>query len=71
MEDSMNNAMKIATGIGVLAGISYFGRRRMASEQLLARGGGAVGYLKGLGQGFGFAVKSAFKFKKFRDTKGI
>ncbi len=67
----MNNTLKIATGLGVLAGISYFGKRRMAAEQLMARGGGALGYLKGLGQGFGFAVKSALKFKQFRDTKGI
>jgi hypothetical protein len=54
----MANAFKIATGLGVLAGISYFGRRRMASERIMARTGGFFGYLKGLGQGFGYGIKS-------------
>jgi hypothetical protein len=59
----MGNALKIATGLGVLAGISYFGKRKMASERIAARTGGVVGYLKGLGQGFFYGLKSMVRMR--------
>lgn len=59
----MGNTLKIATGLGVLAGISYFGKRKMASERIAAKTGGIIGYLKGLGQGFGYGLKSMFRIK--------
>jgi hypothetical protein len=59
----MGNTLKIVTGLGVLAGISYFGKRRMASERLAAKGGGIAGYLKGLGQGFGYSLKSLLRIR--------
>ena len=60
----MSNTLKIATGIGVLAGISYFGKRKMTTEKLIAKGGGVMGYLKGLGQGFGYGMKSILRVQK-------
>lgn len=60
----MGNSLKIATGLGVLAGISYFGKRRMASHEIAAKTGGFVGYLKGLGQGFTYGLKSMFRLQK-------
>ena len=59
----MGNTGKIITGLGVLAGISYFGKRKMTTEELAARGGGFVGYLKGLGQGFTTGVKSMLRMR--------
>ncbi len=60
----MGNTLKIATGIGVLAGISYFGKRKMTAEKLIAKTGGVLGYLKGLGQGFGYGIKSILHVQK-------
>lgn len=60
----MGNAAKIITGLGVLAGISYYGRRKMTTEELAARGGGFLGYLKGMGQGFFTGVKTVFRFRR-------
>lgn len=59
----MGSTLKIATGIGVLAGISYFGKRRMASHEIAAKTGGIVGYLKGMGEGFAYGLKSMFKWR--------
>ena len=59
----MRNSAKIITGLGVLAGISYLGKKKMTTEQLAAQGGGIIGYLKGMGQGFYTGVKSAFRFR--------
>ncbi len=58
----MGTTAKILTGLGLVAGISYFGRRKMTTEELAARGGGFVGYLKGMGQGFFMGVKQAIRF---------
>jgi hypothetical protein len=60
----MGKTAKILTGLGLVAGISYFGRRQMTSEELAARGGGVLGYLKGMGQGFYTGVKQALRFRK-------
>lgn len=60
----MGTAAKILTGLGLVAGISYFGKRKMTTEELAARGGGLVGYLKGMGQGFMIGVKQAFRFRR-------
>lgn len=60
----MGNTLKIATGLGVLAGLSYFGKRRMASERLAARGGGIAGYLMGLGQGIKHSFRSMFRLRR-------
>lgn len=59
----MNNAAKIITGLGVLAGISYLGKRKMTTEELAAQGGGFLGYLKGMGQGFFTGVKTALRLR--------
>lgn len=59
----MGKTIKILTGLGILAGISYYGRRQMTTEELAARGGGFLGYLKGMGQGFFLGVKTAFRFR--------
>lgn len=61
----MRNSAKIITGLGVLAGISYLGKKKMTTEQLAAKGGGFLGYLKGMGQGFYTGVRSAFSFRRF------
>jgi hypothetical protein len=63
-EGFMGKTAKIITGLGVLAGISYYGRRKMTTEELAARGGGFLGYVKGMGRGFYLGVKSAFHFRK-------
>ena len=60
----MGKTAKIITGLGVLAGISYYGRRKMTTKELGARSGGFLGYLKGMGQGFYSGVRSAFRFRK-------
>jgi hypothetical protein len=60
----MGKTAKILTGLGLVAGISYFGRRQMSSEELAARGGGFLGYLKGMGQGFFMGVKQAFRLRR-------
>lgn len=60
----MGKTAKILTGLGLVAGISYFGRRKMTTEELAARGGGFVGYLKGMGQGFFMGVKQALRFSR-------
>jgi hypothetical protein len=60
----MGKTAKILTGLGLVAGISYFGRRQMTSEELAARGGGLIGYVKGMGQGFFMGVKQAFRFRR-------
>jgi hypothetical protein len=59
----MGSTLKFATGLGVLAGISYFGKRKMASHEIAAKTGGIVGYIKGMGQGFLYGVKSMFKWR--------
>lgn len=59
----MGSTLKIATGLGVLAGISYFGKRRMASHEIAAKAGGILGYLKGIGQGFLYGIKSMSKWR--------
>jgi len=58
----MGKTAKILTGLGLVAGISYFGRKQMSSEELAARGGGILGYMKGMGQGFYYGVKQAIRF---------
>lgn len=60
----MGKAAKLLTGLGLVAGISYFGRRKISPEELAARGGGFLGYLKGMGQGFYLGVKQAFRFRR-------
>ncbi len=60
----MGKTAKIITGLGVLAGISYYGRRKMTTEELAARSGGFLGYLKGMGRGFYSGVRTAFRFRK-------
>lgn len=57
----MGNTLKIATGLGVLAGISYIGKKRMDSMKISAKAGGIVGYLKGLQQGFIAGLKTMFR----------
>ena len=59
----MGNTAKILAGLGLVAGVSYFGRRKMSTEELAARGGGFLGYLKGMGQGFFLGVKHALRFR--------
>lgn len=59
----MGTTAKIITGLGLMAGISYLGRRKMTSEKLAARGGGFLGYLKGRSQGFFNGLKTAFRFR--------
>jgi hypothetical protein len=59
----MGRTMKILTGLGVLAGISYFGKNRRAHD-LAAREAGFLGYLRGLGQGFMQGVKSMLHLRK-------
>ena len=59
----MGSTLKIAAGLGVLAGISYFGNKRMASHEIAAKTGGIVGYLKGASQGFVYGIKSMFKWR--------
>ncbi|MDQ3002894.1 MAG: hypothetical protein M3Y08_16735 [Fibrobacterota bacterium] len=61
----MGNTAKIITGLGVLAGISYYGKRKMSAEELAARGGGFLGYLKGMGQGFFTGIKTALRMRRF------
>jgi hypothetical protein len=60
----MGKTARILTGLGLVAGISYFGRRKMTTEELAARGGGILGYVKGMGQGFFMGVKQAFRFRR-------
>jgi hypothetical protein len=60
----MGKTAKILTGLGLVAGISYFGRKQMTSEELAARGGGFLGYVKGMGQGFFLGVKQAIRFRR-------
>jgi hypothetical protein len=60
----MGKTAKILTGLGLVAGISYFGRRQMTRKELAARGGGLIGYVKGMGQGFFMGVKQAFRFRR-------
>ena len=57
----MGNTMKIATGLGVLAGISYFGRKRMDTAKVSAKAGGIVGYIRGLTRGFTSGIKATLK----------
>jgi hypothetical protein len=59
----MGKLFKIMLGLGVIAGISYYGRGKMSSEALAARGGGFLGYLKGMGQGFWYGIRTAFRFR--------
>jgi len=62
----MGTTLKIATGLGVLAGISYLGRKRLDMESLSisAKAGGIVGYLKGLQQGFVAGIKAMFNNRR-------
>jgi len=60
----MGKTAKILTGLGLVAGISYFGRKQMTSEELAARGGGFLGYVKGMGQGFFLGLKQAIRFRR-------
>jgi hypothetical protein len=59
----MGKTAKIITGLGVLAGISYLGRRNMTTEKLAAQGGGFFGYVKGMGQGFVSGIRTALRFR--------
>ncbi len=58
----MGKFIKIVLGLGVVAGISYYGRNRQSAEQLANRGAGVLGYLKGLGQGLYLGIKHSFRF---------
>lgn len=60
----MGTIAKIVTGLGLVVGISYFGKRKMSTEELAARGGGFLGYLKGMGRGFFLGVKHAIPFRR-------
>lgn len=60
----MGKAAKIIAGLGIIAGVSYFGRSKMSTEELAARGGGFLGYLKGMGQGFFLGAKHALRFRR-------
>ena len=60
----MGKTAKILTGLGLVAGISYLGRRQMTTAELAARGGGFLGYLKGMGQGFFLGLKQAIRFRR-------
>lgn len=57
----MGTTLRIATGLGVLAGISYFGRKHVDSMKISAKAGGIIGYLKGLQQGFIAGIKTMFR----------
>jgi hypothetical protein len=59
----MGKTAKIITGLGVLAGISYLGKKNTTTEELAARGGGVLGYLRGLGQGFTTGVKTMLRLR--------
>jgi hypothetical protein len=59
----MGNFGKIMTGLGVLIGLSYFGKRRMETERSVAKAGGFLGYLKGMGQGFFYGARSILRFR--------
>lgn len=59
----MGNTLKLAAGLGVLAGISYFGKRRIPSDRIAAKAGGFLGYLRGLGQGFFYGAKSILRLQ--------
>jgi hypothetical protein len=59
----MGNTAKIITALGLIAGISYYGRRKMTPTELAARGGGFVGYLKGMGNGFVTGLRTAFRLR--------
>jgi len=58
----MGKTARILTGLGLVAGISYFGRKHMSSQELAARGGGLLGYIRGMGKGFYYGVKQAIRF---------
>ena len=60
----MGKTAKIIAGLAVLAGISYYGRGKLTTEQVAARSGGFLGYLKGMGQGFYYGIKTAFRFRQ-------
>lgn len=57
----MGKTLKIAAGLGILAGISYFGRNRIDTARISAKAGGIVGYLKGLDQGLMTGIKAMFR----------
>ncbi len=59
----MGKTAKIITGLGVLAGISFYGKRKMTTEGLAAETSGFVGYLNGMGRGFYYGIKTAFRFR--------
>lgn len=59
----MNTFAKIIAGLGVLAGISYFGKHRMETERNVAKASGFLGYLKGMGQGFIYGARSILRFR--------
>jgi hypothetical protein len=59
----MGKIAKIILGLGVIAGVSYYGRGKLTTEQLAARGGGFLGYLKGMGQGLIIGARSVFRFR--------
>ena len=58
----MNRFVKILMGVGIVAGISYYGRGKLSPEQIAMRGAGTLGYLKGMGQGFYLGCKHTFRF---------
>jgi hypothetical protein len=60
----MGKTAKIITGLGVLAGISYYGRRKKSTAEMAARTGGVAGYLKGMGKGFITGLRTAFRFRR-------
>jgi hypothetical protein len=58
----MSKTAKIITGLGVLAGISYLGNRKMKADRSADRAGRIGAYLKGMKKGFVSGFKSAFRF---------
>jgi hypothetical protein len=50
-------------GLGLLAGISYFGKHRMQAEKSMVNSAGFLGYLKGMGQGFIYGARSILRFR--------
>lgn len=65
----MTNPMKIAAGLGLLAGASFFGkkrmdiRNRMFTHRLAAMFGAILGFGKGFGRGISSTFKSIFHIR--------
>jgi hypothetical protein len=59
----MGKITKVLAGLGVVAGISYFGKRRMRTEKTAAQGAGILGYLRGMGEGFIYGARTMLRFR--------